>query len=161
MADSSTTNLPPAGALTGDELVPIVQDGVSAKTTAQAIADRAGSVTRPYDLIVAIGDETTALVAGLAKVTFRAPRAFELSAIKASLTTESSSGIPTFDVNVNGVSILSTKLTIDAGEKTSVSAATAAVLSSTAIEDDAEITIGIDVPGTDAAGAKLSLVGVA
>lgn len=115
----------------------------------------------PYDLVVAIGDETTAQTTGAAKVTFRAPRAFSLSKIKASLTTASSSGAPQYDVNVNGSTILTTKLTIDASEKTSETAAVPAVLSSTpfAIAADDEITIDVDTAGTGAAGAKLAFIG--
>ena len=116
-----------------------------------------GAITE--SLIIAIGDETTAITTGTAKVTFRMPYAFTLSAVRASLTTVSSSGIPTFDINETGTTILSTKLTIDASEKTSTTAVTAAVISDTALADDAEITIDVDVAGTGAAGAKIYLIG--
>lgn len=110
-------------------------------------------------LIVAVGDETTAITTGTAKVTFRIPYAFTLSGVRASLTTTSSSGIPTFDINEGGVTILSTKLTVDASETTSTTAAVAAVISDASLADDAEITIDVDVSGTDAAGAKIYLIG--
>lgn len=112
-------------------------------------------------IIIAVGDDTTTLTTGTAKVTFRMPFAMRLTQIpRASLATVSSSGIPTVDINEAGVSILSTKLTIDANEKTSVTAATAAVLSDSDLADDAEITIDIDVAGTGAKGLKVSLFGV-
>lgn len=110
-------------------------------------------------LIVAIGDETTAITTGTAKVTFRMPYAFTLTEVRASLTTASSSGTPTFDINDGGTTILSTKVTIDANEKTSTTAATAPVISDAALADDAEITIDVDVAGTGAAGAKIYLIG--
>ena len=110
-------------------------------------------------LIVAVGDETTAITTGAAKVTFRMPYAFKLTAVRASLTTASSSGLPAFDVNRNGASIFSTTLTIDQSEKTSTTAATAAVLSTTDLSDDDEITIDIDTAGTGAAGPKLYFIG--
>lgn len=110
-------------------------------------------------IIIAVGDETTALTTGTAKVTFRMPFAMTLSAVRASLTTVSSSGLPTIDINEAGSTILSTKLTIDASEKTSTAAATPAVISDTALADDAEITIDIDVAGTGAAGLKVALIG--
>lgn len=110
-------------------------------------------------LIIAVGDETTAITTGTAKVTFRMPYPFTLSAVRASLTTFSSSGIPTIDINENGVSILSTKLTIDASEKTSKTATTPAVISDPNLADDAEITIDIDVAGTGATGLKVILIG--
>lgn len=109
--------------------------------------------------IVALGDETTAITTGTAKVTLRMPYAFTLTAVRASLATASSSGIPTVDINEGGVSILSTKLTIDSGEKTSTTAATAAVISDPDLADDAEITFDIDVAGTGAKGLKVCLIG--
>lgn len=110
-------------------------------------------------LIVAVGDETTAITTGTAKVTFRAPAAFTVTDVRASLTTVSSSGVVTVDINEGGTSILSTKLTIDAGEKTSETAATAEVISDTTLADDAEITIDIDTAGTGAAGLKVTILG--
>lgn len=121
--------------------------------------DQAWSSALPVTIGVAVGDETTAITTGTAKVTFRMPHAMTLTAVRASLTTVSSSGTPTVDINENGTSILSTKLTIDASEKTSTTAAAAAVISDTALADDAEITIDIDVAGTGAAGLKVWLIG--
>lgn len=105
-------------------------------------------------LCFAVGDETTAITTGTAKLTFRLP-ACTVLAVRSSLTTASSSGIPTVDINETGVTIISTKLTIDATEKTSTTAATAPVISDSAIADDAEMTIDIDVAGTGAAGLKV------
>ncbi len=112
-------------------------------------------------IIIAASDETTPLTTGNGKVTFRMPYAFTLTAIRASLTTAQASGsILTVDVNENGVSILSTPLTIDNTEKTSTTAATPAVISDTALADDAEITIDIDQVGSgSAAGLKVALIG--
>jgi hypothetical protein len=112
-----------------------------------------------FRLCVAVGDETTTITTGTAKVTFRMPCAVTLTSVRASLNTVSSSGIPTFDINEAGTTILSTKLTIDANEKTSTTAATAAVISDAALADDAEMTIDIDVAGTGAKGAKIWLIG--
>jgi hypothetical protein len=110
-------------------------------------------------ITIPISDETTAITTGDAKVTFRMPYAFTLTGVRASLSTASSSGLPTFDINEAGSTILSTKITIDANEKTSTTAATPAVISDSAIADDAEITIDIDVAGTGAKGAKITLIG--
>lgn len=114
---------------------------------------------RPFELIVAVGDETTDITTGTAKVTFRMPDAVTLTAVRASLVTASSSGVVTVDINEGGTSILSTTLTIDANEKTSTTAATPAVISDTALADDAEITIDIDTAGTGAKGLKVTLIG--
>lgn len=110
---------------------------------------------------IACSDETTALTAGTAKVTFRAPFAMTGVTVRASLTTAQASGsIFTVDVNESGVSILSTKLTIDNTEKTSTTAATPVVVSDVSIADDAEITIDIDQIGDGTAkGLKVYLYG--
>lgn len=108
---------------------------------------------------VAASDETTVITAGTTKVTFRMPSAATITAVRASLTTASSSGVVTVDINESGVSILSTKLTIDANEKTSTTAAIPAVISDGALADDAEITIDIDTAGTGATGLKVWLIG--
>ncbi len=109
-------------------------------------------------LTVALSDETTSITTGTAKVTFRAPHAMTLYQIpRASLATASTSGIPEIDINKNGTTIFGTRLTIDANEKTSVTAATPAVLSTTTFSDDDEITMDIDVAGTGAKGLKVTL----
>lgn len=108
---------------------------------------------------IAISDETTAITTGTNKVTFRMPHAMTVTAVRLSLSTVSSSGTPTVDINEAGTSILSTKLSCDANEKTSTTAATAPVISDSSLADDAEITIDIDTAGTGAAGAKVWIIG--
>ena len=61
-------------------------------------------------------------------------------------------------MNLNGVSMFSTPITIDANETTSETAAVPAVLSTTALADDDVITVDIDSAGTGAVGLKLSFV---
>lgn len=115
-------------------------------------------------LILAASDETTALTTGLAKVTFRMPYAFVLTDVRASLTTpqtgNGAGGIFTVDVNENGATVLSTKVTIDNGEETSQTGATAEVISDTTLADDAKITVDIDQIGDGTAkGLKVTLIG--
>lgn len=111
----------------------------------------------PVELGFACSDETTALTTGTAKLTFRMPHAMTLTSVRASVTTAPTDATLTVDINEGGVSILSTKLTIDATEKTSTTAATPAVISDTALADDAEITIDIDQVGSTVAGAGLKV----
>lgn len=113
----------------------------------------------PVELHYAIGDETTVITTGDAKLTVRAPFAFTLTAVRFSLATASSSGLPTFDLNESGVTVFSTKVTIDANERTSTTAATPAVISDPAIADDAELVVDFDVAGTGAKGVKMTLLG--
>lgn len=126
--------------------------------TASLISDPT-NVKTTESLLIAISDETTALTTGTAKVTFRMPYPFTPSVIRASVNTVSSSGLPTFDVKKNGVTVFSTLLTINANAKTSVGATTPAVLSATSWADDDEITVDIMVAGTGAKGAKLAILG--
>ena len=109
-------------------------------------------------IMLAVSDETTDLTVGTGKITFRMPYAFTLTGVRASVTTAPTGAALTVDINEGGTTILSTKLTIDAGEKTSTTAATPAVISDSALADDAEITIDIDVIGSTVAGAGLKVM---
>lgn len=108
-------------------------------------------------IILACSDETTALTTGTAKVTFRMPYAFTLTGVRASVTTAPTWSVLTVDINESWTSVLSTKLTIDATEKTSTTAATPAVISDSALADDAEITVDIDGIGSTVAWAWLKV----
>jgi len=121
------------------------------------LIDTAHTHTFPIEIGLAASDETTALTTGAAKVTFRAPCAMTLTAVRASVTTAPVGSTIIVDINENGTSILSTKLSIDASEKTSTTAATAAVISDSSIADDAEITIDIDQVGSTTAGKGLKV----
>jgi hypothetical protein len=111
--------------------------------------------------VIACSDESSALTAGTAKVTFRIPYAFTLIAVRASVNTAPTGSTIIIDINEGGTSLLSTKLSIDATEKTSTTAASAAVISDSALADDAEITIDFDQVGSTIAGTgvKVCLIG--
>jgi len=153
----------------GGDLLPIVDisdttdsaQGTTKKITVTNLLAAVAASGTPFELVVACSDESTALTTGTAKVTFRMPRGVTLSAVRGSLTVAQSSGsIFTVDVNEGGTTILSTKLTIDNGEKTSTTAATPPVISDSALADDAEITIDIDQVGDGTAkGLKVTLIG--
>jgi hypothetical protein len=108
-------------------------------------------------IIIAVSDETSDLETGTAKVTFRMPYALTLSEVRAIVTTAATGSAIQVDINESGTTILSTKLTIDATEKTSETAATPPVISDSALADDAEITIDIDAVGSTTAGAGLKV----
>ncbi len=122
-----------------------------------------GSALREAELfMVAVTDLTTAIGAGTFKVKFRMPYALTLTEIpRASLYTVQTSGsIFTVDINKSNATILSTKLTIDNGESTSKTAATPAVLSSTTLADDEEISVDVDQVGDGTArGLIITLIG--
>ena len=116
-------------------------------------------------IAIACGDETTATAAATAVVTFHMPYAFTLTGIKAGVTTAPVGSVLTVDLNEAGSTVLTTKLTIDAGEKTSGTAATAAVIGGAgpALADNALMTIDVDGVGSGTAGAglKVYLIGYA
>lgn len=109
---------------------------------------------------VVCSDETTALTTGASKATLRIVGARTLTAVRASLSTAQTSGATfTVDVNKNGTTVLSTKLTIDNAEKTSTTATVPAVISVSSFQDDDEISIDIDAVGDGTAkGLKVSLL---
>ena len=111
--------------------------------------------------VIAASDETTLLSTGTSKATFRIPYAFILTDVRASVTTAPTGSVLTVDINEGGSTILSTKLTIDATEKTSTTATTPVVMSDINLADDSEITIDIDGVGSTVAGKglKITLIG--
>ena len=109
-------------------------------------------------MIISVSADNTDLQTGTGLVTLRAPFAMDLYQIpRASLTTNGTTQT-TVDINVGGTTIMTTnKLTIDANEGTSTTAATAAALTTTSISDDDQITIDVDTAGTGARGLKVTL----
>jgi hypothetical protein len=114
-------------------------------------------VTDTLNFMFAASDEGTNLTTGTAKITFRAPHAMTLVGIRASVNTAPVGSTIIVDVNEAGTSIFSTRLSIDASEKTSVTAAVPPVFSDTAIANDAEITVDIDQVGSSTAGKGLKI----
>jgi len=135
-----------------------IADVVSGNTIRTLWGNTVRDAAVERDFTVACSDEETAIAATGTVSTFRAPRQMTLTRVKAALTSACTTGTFTVDVNVGGASVFSTVLTIDATEKTSTTAATPAVISTTAIDDDAEITIDVDNVGDGTAtGLKVTL----
>jgi hypothetical protein len=141
-------------------------------TSLEWVITSCSQVNREH-IAVAASDETTPITAATGKVKFRMPYAFNVDSVRCSLSTaQNTTGagtIFTVDINEgdadldggNPISILSTKVTIDDDETTSMTATTAPVLSDVALAADAEMTIDVDAIGAsaDAAGLKCSLIG--
>lgn len=110
---------------------------------------------------LACSDTTTAITAGNAKITFRMPFAMTLTALRASVSTAPTGSTILIDLNESGTTVISTKLMIDATEKTSTTAATPYVISDPALADDAEMTVDFDQVGSTIAGVGviLTLIG--
>jgi len=129
-------------------LTGLMKAGASAADVAEA---------KIQNFVVACSDEETDLTTGT-KVTFRMPYAFTVTAVRASLTTAGTGGtLVTVDINEAGTTILSTKITIDASETTSTTAATPAVISDSALANDAQMTIDIDAIGSTNTGKGLKV----
>ena len=114
-----------------------------------------GSVNHPMNLHYIeyriIDSETAHTVASSIQGDLRIPQAMTLLAVGVYVDTAGVTGTATIDVNEAGTSILSTKITIDTGEKSSETAAAAPVISDSAIAADAILTFDIDVIQTTAA----------
>jgi hypothetical protein len=114
-----------------------------------------GGQIDPY--IVACSDEFTPITAGTQKVTFRMPYAATLTGLSASLVTAATGSVFTVDIGKNGVSILSTKLTIDAGETSSLTAAAAAVISDDTFALDDIVRVDVTTVGSSYGGNGLKV----
>jgi len=126
----------------------------------------AGDLTHNVVVTFACGDETTAIGATGQVLSFRMPFAMTLNAgilgVKGSLVTAGTgAALLTCDINEAGSTILSTKLTFDATETTTTTAATPVVISDVNLANDAIITVDIDQldSGGVGAGLKISLIG--
>ena len=121
----------------------------------------AAAALQNESFVIACSDETTALTTGTAKRSFFVPYDMRLVEVQAALTTPQTSGaIFTVDINEGGASLLSTKLTIDNGEATSITATTPAVVSDALIAKGAKITVDIDQRGDGTAkGLSVTLIG--
>jgi hypothetical protein len=154
---SSGNALKSEEALTSNDVLLMGSSHVKGRTYAEFKSD----LQIQESFIIACSDESSNLTTGTAKVTFRMPYAFTLTSVKASVNTAPVGSTIIVDINEGGSTILSTKLSIDAGEKTNATAASAAVISDTGLAADAEITIDIDQIGSSTAGKglKVTLIG--
>jgi hypothetical protein len=116
-----------------------------------------GTLNANEVIVVPVSDESTALTTGTAKKKFRMPFAATLLAVRASVNTAPTGSTLIVDINEAGTSVLGTKLSIDASETTSTTAASAATITDSALADDAEISIDIDQIGSSVAGAGLKV----
>ena len=129
----------------------------TARTIGGVSFDGTANINLREVILLACSDETTDLTTGTGKVTFRCPFAFTITGVSASVTTAPVGSTIIIDINEAGSTCLSTKLSIDASEKTSTTAASAAVISDANIAADAEITVDIDQIGSSTAGAGLKV----
>jgi len=115
--------------------------------------------TLPFEIGYALSDETTAIAsASTATLTSKIPFSGTISSVYFSVGT-SGSTLSTFDIKNNGVTIFSTKPTIDANEFGTDTAATAAVITATTLNRYDVLTFFINGAGTGAKGLKAWVLG--
>lgn len=95
--------------------------------------------------------------AGTDAVQFRVNEDWEVLSVGAHAMVAPTGQAAVFDINDDGSTILSTKISIDATETDSATAATPPVLSSTTIAAGSELSIDIDQVGNTAAGQGYSV----
>jgi hypothetical protein len=148
----------------GDNIVQVVDFTQAARnllddTTAEEMRATLGL---KETVLVCMSDEVSSLIAGAAKVTMRWPCDFLPTEVRADVVTAPTGAAIQVDINVGGVSILDTELTIDAGETTSATAAVAAAfVADPEIADNALVTFDLDAvgSGTPGAGLKVTVIG--
>lgn len=135
----------------------------STKLASTAYADRVylnqAEVIGP---IRVTSDETTDVTTGASKISFRMPFAMTVTSVRGSLASAATGATKfEFDVLEGGVSIFSTRPTFDASELTTTTAATPAVISDSALADDALVSVDVIAVGNTLAGKgfKLWLIG--
>lgn len=117
-----------------------------------------GLIPRNVTLLVT-DPNGSALTTGDGKLIYRVPsilNGWTITAVAAHVTTVSSSGTPTIQLRniTDAVDILSTRITIDANEKDSSTAATPAVINAAnaVVATADEIAVDVDVAGTGTKG---------
>lgn len=105
------------------------------------------------ELGFALGDETSDITTGTAKLTFAMPNyATLLLGVSVNVKTAPTGTTAIFDLNEAGTTVLSTKISIDISETNSETAATPPVISDSAIAANAIMTMDIDQVGSTVAG---------
>ena len=155
-----------AGTTTTRGTVELATDGETAANVAVQGNDARLANANRVEIGLAASDEASDNTASttIAKVTFRMPYAMTLTGVRCSLTKAATGALFIVDIHESGTSIMTTnKLSVDASETTSLTAATAAVITDSSLANDAVIEIFIDQVGTTTdntgEGVKVWLIG--
>ena len=130
--------------------------GVSTATTRTlTVPDEDVTLGKPLEhLVIAPFGQTDDLVVGDLQFDWELTKSYTLAEIPSMFVSTAPTGTGiTVDITADGATIFSTLLTIDATEKTSTTAATPAVLSTTVLPAGTIMGINIDVVGSTIAGA--------
>jgi hypothetical protein len=139
-------------------------DYVRLDTVGQTLATLAGNdaflTLYSSPIFIPVTGETEALTVG-GKYTIRMPHGMDIESVHVSVVKASTSGNIIVDVLNANVSILTTKVTIDVNETSSLTAGTPSVISGSLsdLAEDDQITIKILGAGTGAQGLRVWLIG--
>lgn len=128
---------------------------VYSKSETDALVAGVGGGAVTHTITLALSDLTTDLATGTDKAYWDPPYPITISAVSASVFEEPTGSGITVGINEAGASILSTDITIDAGEFRSVDAATPPVISDAAITG--RLTFDIDAVGSTTPGKGLQV----
>lgn len=113
-----------------------------------------------FEWIIALSHEDGVISGQTGVITVPIPRDIRVQGVSAYLNDPSTSGNVVMDLNLDGASVLSTKLTINQGEHSSEAAGTTPYVLT---EDDWDkgrvLSVDFDTAGSNAAGAKLTIIG--
>ena len=145
---------------TADQTGAQIKTAYEAESDTNAFTDAEQTKLTDLSTTETIGIYLTALdtdaTTGTAVAPFRLP-AGEILDVRLSCTLAPTGSSAIVDINEGGTSILSTKLSIDATELTSETAATPAVISDSTIADHAAMTVDFDQIGSTVAGQNYYL----
>jgi hypothetical protein len=158
---NTSQNIATLSNLTSNGIV-TTSGGTGALSVDTATKPKAEAVEHGFALSDETSDNTASTT--VPKITFRMPHAMTLTAVRCSLTKAATGAAFIVDIHEAGATIMTTnKLSVDASETTSNTAATAATLTDTSLADDALIEVFIDQVGvtTDntGEGVKVWIIG--
>jgi hypothetical protein len=134
------------------EIDDVPTDGSTKLVNSNGIFDAILEAKKEY-IVIPINSIIENVTTGTTKAYFRMPFSGTLLEVRGSLIVAQTAGsLLTVDVNKDGTSVLSTKLTFDNTEKTTTTAAIPYIISNSVLTNDSEITFDVDQVGT--AGAK-------
>lgn len=141
---------------TADEIVIVRQnltEGAGGNGAGSGATGRGDAAPQLEAFVIPLGDKTTAIATGTPTQDFLVPYDMTLTEVGSYLSTVQASGsVYTQDVKANGTSIMSTKITVDNGERSSLTAATPPVISAPSLNKGDLLTFPIDAAGTGGKG---------
>lgn len=117
------------------------------------VAGKGDAAPQLETFVIPLGDKTSAITTGTPTQDFLVPYAMTLTEVGSYLSTVQASGSAyTQDVKANGTSIMATKITVDNGERSSLTAATPPAISAPSLNKGDLLTFPIDAAGTGGKG---------